>query len=130
LATYAEADTASAAPPVVLVVEDESQVRKTTAEYLRGEGYQVIEAATAADSMQVIAANVRIDVVFADFRLPGSLTGHMLADWLHKQHPQIPVLLTSGYSTTLTGFDNGRSRRFIPKPYDLARITALIEDML
>jgi two-component system, response regulator PdtaR len=115
---------------VVLLVEDDFPVRKVAAEYLRELGYRVIEATSAADSMQVIAAHVHVDLVFADFRLPGSLTGRMLAEWLARQHPDIPVLLTSGYSTTLSGFDNGKARRFIPKPYDLTRLTTLIEEML
>jgi DNA-binding NtrC family response regulator len=123
-------DNPTASPAVVLVVEDDFPVRKVAAEYLREAGYRVIEATSAADSMQVIAAHVHVDIVFADFRLPGSLTGRMLAEWLSKQCPDMPLLLTSGYSTTLSGFDNGRQRRFIPKPYDLERLTALIEDML
>jgi CheY-like chemotaxis protein len=115
---------------VVLLVEDEFPVRQVAAEYLREAGYRVIEAANAADSMQVIAAHVHVDLVFADFSLPGSLTGHMLAQWLATQFPNIPVLLTSGYSATLSGFDSGKMRRYMPKPYDLPCLRAQIEDML
>jgi DNA-binding NtrC family response regulator len=130
LVTVADPLAAPETRPVVLLVEDDFPVRRVAAEYLREAGYRVIEATNAADSMQVIAARVHVDIVFADFSLPGSLTGHMLAQWLARQFPSLPVLLTSGYSTTLSGFDKGKVRRFMPKPYDLRQLQAQIEDML
>ncbi len=115
---------------VVLLVEDEFEVRWPVAEILRATGYSVIEAASAADAMTIFMSGVRIDLAFIDFKLPGGLNGLMLAKWLEANRPVMPVLLTSGLSMTLYGFGSDNLRRFIPKPYVVSEVTAQINDML
>lgn len=116
--------------PVVLLVEDEFEVRWPVAEHLRAVGYSIIEATSAADAMTVFMSDVRIDLAFMDFKLPGGLNGLMLAKWLEANRPAIPVLLTSGLSMTLYGFGSDNLRRFIPKPYELSEVAARIRSML
>ena len=116
--------------PVVLLVEDEFEVRWPVAEYLRAIDYSVIEATSAADAMTVFMSGVRIDLAFMDFKLPGGLNGLMLAKWLEANRPATPVLLTSGLSMTLYGFGSDNLRRFIPKPYELSEVAAHIKGML
>ena len=115
---------------VVLVVEDEFEIRYSVAEYLRSMGHTVIEAASTADAMTVFTSGMRIDIAFVDFKLPGGLNGLMLAKWLETTHPKLPVLLTSGLTMTIYGFGSDKLRRFVAKPYVFSELAAQIEDML
>ena len=63
----------------VLVVEDEILIRSAAAEFLRGAGYKVIEAANAVEAVAVFASRVQIDLVFSDINMPGSMTPTMAA---------------------------------------------------
>jgi CheY-like chemotaxis protein len=81
---------------VVLIVEDAILVRLTIADYLRGAGYAIFEAANAAEAVAVFASGGRVDVVFTDVQMPGVMDGLMLAGWVQEHHPSVQVLVTSG----------------------------------
>ncbi len=89
------------APPgagrTILVAEDEVLVRHDISEYLRSHGFNVIEANSAAEAMQVLRDSHEVAAVFTDIRMPGTVDGVGLARYVHKHHPQIPVLITSGH---------------------------------
>src|SRR5690348_159246 len=89
---------AQAMAQTVLVVEDELMVRLPMAEYLRDCGYSVLEAGNAGEAIDVINNCGPVNVVFSDVRMPGAMDGFGLAKWCETHHPDIPVLLTSGYS--------------------------------
>jgi DNA-binding NtrC family response regulator len=79
---------------IVLVVEDEILIRTAIAGYLRECGYEVIEAVSADEAIVVLAAEtVRIDIVFSDVEMPGSMNGFGLAKWLREHRPRLPVIL-------------------------------------
>jgi CheY-like chemotaxis protein len=82
--------------PVVLLVEDEVLIRMAIADYLRSCGYRVIEAGSADEAVAVIDGRARIDVVFTDVKMPGSMDGFGLARCVRQRLPGIPVVLTSG----------------------------------
>jgi CheY-like chemotaxis protein len=125
----------AARQPIVLLVEDEILLRSTTAEYLRLSGYGVIEAPNAEEAVAVFASGKPVDVVFSDIFMSGGPDGLTLARWLHRYHPDIPVMLTSGYgdsarraATELVG-----SPSFLSKPFRQAeavsRIRALLDEV-
>ena len=83
-------------PDTVLLVNDDVIVRMALAEYLRGCGYRVIEAANAGEALAVLEEpTVIVDVVFSDLQMPGSLDGFGLSRWLRHHRPDIDVILTS-----------------------------------
>src|SRR5215475_11285923 len=84
------------APRVVLVVEPEILVRIVISDYLRECGYKVIEAVTADDVVTVLESGQKIDIVFAEVRLSGSMDGFGLAQWVREKHPDVDVMLASG----------------------------------
>jgi DNA-binding response OmpR family regulator len=67
----------------ILVVEDEGEVREMLVEFLRDEGFEIIEATTA------------------DAAVPGRLDGIKLACAARQAHPGIPVIFISGRPTML-----------------------------
>jgi DNA-binding NtrC family response regulator len=119
----------SEAQLAVLIVEDEFLVRWAAAEFLRERGYAVIEATSAADAISILESGTPVDIVFSDVDMPGELTGHGLAEWLGRNHPGLPVLLTSGSATEADNLTAGDKRRFLTKPYDFGELDAVIASM-
>lgn len=112
----------------VLIVEDEEPVRMPIAEYLRDCGYHVLEAGDADEAIGLVNADARVDVVFSDVRMPGDKDGFALARWLHDHYPDVPVLLTSGYSAQAArGAD---LPRVIEKPYSQVRVREQIRHLI
>jgi CheY-like chemotaxis protein len=85
-----------APPPTILVVEDEILVRTVIAAYLRDCGFDVVEAGNADEAVRVLEAGIRIDIVFSDVNMPGSLDGFGPAQWLRRERPRLKIILTSG----------------------------------
>jgi CheY-like chemotaxis protein len=81
---------------VILVVEDEEDVRTYSAGLLREFGYEVIEAADASAALRILERQA-VDMLFADVGLPG-LNGRQLADRARQSHPDLAVLFTTGYA--------------------------------
>lgn len=128
---------ASSAEPVaqgtaytVLVVEDELTVRLPIAEYLRDCGYSVLEAGNAGEAIDVIDNAGSVSVVFSDVRMPGAMDGFGLAKWCQTHHPEIPVLLTSGYNPNRVKTGNDGAVQLITKPYTQAQIAHRIAAVL
>jgi DNA-binding NtrC family response regulator len=104
--------------PVVLLVEDETLLRETTAEYLRLSGFTVVEAANAGEALAAFAAGESVDLVFSDVRLAaGTMDGFGLARWVHRHHGGVPVLLTSGHGEAIRAATLARESSFVAKPY-------------
>jgi CheY-like chemotaxis protein len=116
---------------LILVVEDEEDVRAYSAGLLRELGYEVIEAAEAAAALHVLETQT-VDLLFADVGLPG-LNGRQLADQARQTHPSLAVLFTTGYAKNAI-VHNGildSGVEMISKPYsphDLARSVRRILD--
>jgi CheY-like chemotaxis protein len=114
---------AEAAQRVVLVVEDEVVLRMAVSAHLREAGFVVIEAVDAEEAIELLRANHRIQLVFSDITMPGTMDGDQLADWISDRYPEIRILLTSGIT------QRGQ-QPFIAKPYSFLQLQRRIEQML
>jgi CheY-like chemotaxis protein len=83
---------------LVLVVEDEDDVRALTVETLRDLGYDVLEATDGSVALQLIETEPGIRLLFTDVGLPGGLNGRQLADAARQHRPSLKVLFTTGYA--------------------------------
>jgi CheY-like chemotaxis protein len=113
--------------PVVLVVEDDILVRLTVADYLRDARYAVIEAANAAEALEVFAF---VDVVFTDVQMPGAMDGLMLVLWVYEHHPHVQVLVTSGKGDAALSSGLIADDAFFAKPYRLEAVGARIRSLV
>ncbi len=83
--------------PSVLVVDDESQIRDLLARWIGGDGYQVRQAASAADALADMQA-ARSDIVMCDVHMPGE-SGLWLTGQLREQFPETAVVLATSDRT-------------------------------
>jgi signal transduction histidine kinase/ActR/RegA family two-component response regulator len=87
----------------VLMVEDNEQLGEYTAQMLEDLGYSVSLVANASAALGLLEAEPHgFDVVFSDVVMPGPIDGLQLAYLLADQRPDLPVVLTTGYSDALT----------------------------
>jgi CheY-like chemotaxis protein len=109
---------------VVLVVEDEDQVRVLAQSYLEGQGHQVLSAGTPAGALALLHQSPAIDLLFTDLDLKGDMhAGIELARSAVKLRPQLRVLYTTGRAIT-----DGMKAPFVPgsatliKPYTVEEL--------
>jgi PAS domain S-box-containing protein len=81
----------------ILLVDDDSDVRAVTAAYLTEMGHRVVEASDGASGIDILQADDQIDLLIADFAMPG-MTGLELAIQARRHQPDLAVLLVTGYA--------------------------------
>jgi CheY-like chemotaxis protein len=79
-----------------LVVEDDWFVRGDIAAQFRQEGWQVLEAETGAEALELLQEGQSIDILVTDIALADSIAGWDVAEALRHLHPQVPVIYASG----------------------------------
>jgi CheY-like chemotaxis protein len=120
-----------APPPTILVVEDEILVRTVIAAYLRDCGFDVVEAGNADEAVRVLEAGIRIDIVFSDVNMPGSLDGFGPAQWLRRERPRLKIILTSGAAQgAKDASDLYAHVPILAKPYDYAELARQLRALL
>jgi DNA-binding response OmpR family regulator len=118
-----------AAPPTVLLVEDEVLISHLVADGLSERGFAVHEVTTADAALRYIKEGRAIDVLFTDVNLPGDIDGAELARRARTMRPDLPIVYASGrYSYSDLGTVVPRSL-FMSKPYDPAEICTLLRRM-
>ena len=84
--------------PVVLVVDDDHQVRSATRDFLEEKGIETIEAGSADEAVEILKNGSQIKLVLTDARMPGQLDGVQLAQLIGLRWSNIKVVLASGYA--------------------------------
>jgi two-component system cell cycle sensor histidine kinase/response regulator CckA len=107
----------------VLVVDDEAAVRRFAARVLEREGYVVVEATDGMDALELLSEKgASIEVVVSDIVMP-RLNGVELMQALVVSHPDLPVILMSGYATgALAELGIAAPCAIIPKPFPSDRL--------
>ena len=98
-ATPRAADAPLGSSGLVLVIDDDLMVREYVRRLLAESGYRVRDVADVRSAIAALAEpGPAPDVVLSDVGLPGA-GGGALADWLREEHPDLPVVYMSGYSS-------------------------------
>jgi signal transduction histidine kinase/ActR/RegA family two-component response regulator len=121
-----------AAGEVVLVVEDEEQVRSLVVSQLTARGYAVLSAADGREALRVAESRTEpIDVLLADVVMP-RMSGPELARLLQRAHPETVVIFMSGYAeeAVLAQGSPGAGGDFIGKPFAVDALAARIRQLL
>src|SRR5229473_214022 len=120
----------SSARPHILVVDDESIIRDTLAEYLTQEGFAITACADGEDALAQAAEHC-FDVALCDVQLPG-IDGVELLERLLKINPQTFVLLITAYATVenaVEAFQRG-AHDYLMKPILLDEVLSKIRRLL
>jgi len=123
---------AGAASAVILVVEDEPDVRMIIVEVLSDLGYTVHEADDARSGLQILRSGTRVDLLLTDVGLPGGMNGRQLADAARQQRPELSVLFVTGYAESVAASD-GRMEpgmQVMTKPFSLDALAAKVQGIV
>jgi CheY-like chemotaxis protein len=107
----------------VLVADDERGLREMMRLVLEHEGYAVLEAADGAEALRVVEARPDIDAVLLDVQMP-VLNGLDAYVRLRSLHPQLPVMLGTGYvgDAELAALREAGADELLTKPYDIREL--------
>lgn len=108
----------------VLLVEDETAVRKLASEVLRKRGYEVLEARDGEEGLAAFQAHAReIDIIVTDVVMP-KMGGLAMAERILSRRPEAPIVFMSGYSDDPIAALNMPHRRcvFLQKPFSIAAL--------
>ena len=117
---------------VILVVEDDADVRSTAVELLNNLGYKVIEASNADGALAIIQCGISIDLLFTDVVMPGKLRSPELARLAKDIIPDLAVLFTSGYTQNAIVHAGKLDDdiELISKPYSVEKLSRKIKKVL
>jgi len=116
----------------VLLVEDDELVRRQVRRQLQGLGHQVTATSNANTALQALRAEGgRFQLLMTDIMMPGGMNGRQLAVAARALHPDLPILLTSGYADQgALGIDQGCGAHFLQKPYRRAALAEAVAAVL
>ena len=117
---------------VVLVVEDDTLVRRYVMTQVESLGYTSLEASNAAEALDALDRDASIDLLFTDVIMPGPMNGRQLVDEALKRRPSLKTLFTSGYTENAI-VHHGRLDSgvlLLAKPYRLSDLARMIRKAL
>jgi PAS domain S-box-containing protein len=120
----------------ILVVDDEDAIRDLVEFTLTRLGYDVSQAATALQGIEMyqekLRAGKRFDVVILDLTLPGGMGGKEALKKLIEIDPTVNAIVSSGYATdaTMSRYQDFGFRGVIAKPYEAAELGKIVHDVL
>jgi CheY-like chemotaxis protein len=110
----------------VLIVEDDAFVAELAADMLCELGFESTIAHSAKEALEQLSKR-KPNLIFSDIVMPGGITGIELARKVRERFPELPILLTTGYSEQVAathGFP------VLQKPYELNALANALGDVL
>ncbi|MBA1245799.1 response regulator [Pseudomonas japonica] len=114
--------------PHVLIVEDEELLRQLLADVIADLGTTVTAVETADAGAEVLAHTPAIDLLITDVRTPGQSSGWDLAAFAAARRPELPIIITSGFSVQTCPLP--ASAVFVGKPWRLDALCELVKARL
>lgn len=112
---------------MVLFVEDDPLVRDVVPPALKDAGFRVVWAADGEQALRMLDAGERIDLLFTDIVMPGSLNGIDLAQQVQARFPAVRVVLATGYTEQRVQLPGVRT---LAKPYEVSQAVDALLDSL
>jgi two-component system phosphate regulon sensor histidine kinase PhoR len=103
---------------LVLVVDDEQDIRDASERILSRVGYHVQKASRGDEALDILNKE-RVDILLLDLKMPG-MDGLEVLERVRKQNTQIQVIVITGYATVETAIEAMKhgAYDFIPKPFE------------
>ena len=125
-----DVSTATGLQPVILVVDDERPIREIERRLLDQAGYRVVEAAGAAEAIDVLEQHERIDLLVADLDMP-EVSGDEMVRRIRSLRPDLKVLYVTGYIDRLMDARplwDGEA--FLDKPFSMNGLVEAVSLMI
>jgi two-component system, OmpR family, response regulator len=113
----------------LLLVEDDELVRDTVALMLEEEGFEVIEAASAAEALRLVRDGLETPVIVTDVDLGAGPSGADLADALHRLRPDVRIIFITGRLASLGDRMLDEREAILPKPFESTALSRLVRRM-
>ena len=114
---------------IVLLVEDDSLVRRFVTAALEQKNFIVLHASSGAEALEISLKRIKIDLVLADVQLGGDINGIELAERIRRDKPGIKVLVMSG-SPDRAAEAADKRLPFLMKPFSHADLTDRVQEAL
>jgi PAS domain S-box-containing protein len=111
----------------ILIVEDDSFVAELAGGMLSEMGFETIITHSAREALERLSGDRRPSLIFSDIVMPGGISGIELARRVRERFPELPILLTSGYSEKVGG---EHDFPVLLKPYDMESLAATLGKIL
>jgi two-component system, OmpR family, response regulator VicR len=113
-------------PLLVMVVEDEEPILMALTFILEDAGYRVLAAKHGREALDHLAAQ-RPALIFTDLMMP-YMNGEELIAAVHAQYRDIPIVLMTAAGSRYS--EHAGADRVLPKPFNIADVEAILEQML
>ena len=114
--------------PTVLIVDDSAEVAEVTSSLFERLGYDTDYRDSADAALKYLAEGTKIDLVFSDIVMPGTIDGVGLAREIRSRYPDLPVVLTTGYSDAAQAAP--ADLKILRKPFDTVALRGFIADTM
>jgi DNA-binding NtrC family response regulator len=117
-------------PKTILIADDEPGIRTSLSKLLEFEAYRVVLAEDGQRALDILRDRA-VDLVLLDIKMPG-LDGLEVLAQIHRDQPQLPVVIISGHGSIQTAVEATRlgAYDFIEKPIDADRMLLVIRNGL
>ncbi len=117
--------------PLVLLVEDDPDVRRVIRLQLVGLGYPVIEADHAADALLLLASVPTVGILISDMVMPGGMDGRTLCHQANLSAPSVKALLISGFSDVdVASTEAAMGPPLLKKPFTSIELQQALDGLL
>ena len=115
---------------LIMVVDDDQQIREMLRAALTGAGHDVVEAADGLKALEMLEENLP-DLILVDMKMPG-MDGLSVIEEVRNRDPQLPVIMLTGHGTTQTAVQAMKfgACDFIQKPFDIQRLRDAVSTSL
>jgi PAS domain S-box-containing protein len=123
-----EIDAPRSQRPMVLIVDDSAEVAEVTSSLFEHLGYETVYRDSAEAALKLLEEGAKLDLVFSDIVMPGTIDGVGLASEVRAHYPHLPVILTTGYSDAAQAVPP--DLRILRKPFDTEALRSSIQDTM
>lgn len=116
---------------VILIIDDEKNIREGLAADFEMDGYDVRLAANGKEGLEIVK-NEQIDLVITDLRMPGGVSGEEVLRQITTKMPGIPVIVLTGHGSidaAVKAMQNG-AYDFLTKPLNLEQLETIVKKAL
>jgi CheY-like chemotaxis protein len=117
----------------ILIVEDETSIRRLLVSLLSAEGYRIQSVADGTLAIRILEDDPEIDLVLTDVAMPG-IPGTAVAEYLTRTRPQVKIVCMSGnpqnHEKSLRRLIERKLVDFLPKPFTTLQVLQMVKRIL